>query len=692
MAQFVHYTAEDIEQMMAASREASKEMIAECDAVLLDNLSIHTWSIDGVDKYASSVVDRRYEFQERCQGWLADVATPSASVIADLEDRVAASSNGDGFEDEQGSEDKQGSESEDKQGFEDEQGSDDDAESMPSEQELGHYGKLVNAQWSTISSEDEDLDDGAEGIFAEVQGRVEDSGTPVKAASANVKLPKVILKLSPQTVLGGAKQAEGVVQEPAKPAKPAKKRARLSAENAKGKQKAQPEPEPEEEEEESSEDEAVVPQEADNTTKKRKHASSGRSVPKKTPISTLQADAARSADGELSFTVAAFVNIELPAKLVQPTTARGTAKIVAQPPIQYGPFQIDNRTSWNKTVKEMARTVRTEPENIVVPSLRWTWDITSPNRPRGAKTGVQWLPLKDAAAFAVLMESIRKAAKGGSLSGNEIILISMAQPLSAFPSQYPPWVTPTSPYTTFSGSSAPPAPMEAPGIMHGMSSFLVPGSTRRDGGSKKPTLDESLAPIVERLKETYPIGCCALHPGIRCFHYSPMDWHFDLDNAKLKVWANGILSGMPNINFQCPPLGSRFFSAASTIKVPAALVNHHAPPPGPPPSFPPPGHPFPPPAPPPAPFAAVQPIPQAMAAPHAAASPWMAAPPPGHMMHAFTHAPAGYIAPPTAWSTVPQAYYVSYPPAGGVNHSGASGSAPPQNAYPSAQPMHHPGQ
>ena len=54
-------------------------------------------------------------------------------------------------------------------------------------------------------------------------------------------------------------------------------------------------------------------------------------------------------------------------------------------------------------------------------------------------------------------------------------------------------------------------------------------------------VDEVLAPIVEKLKEDYPIGCCTLHPGIRCFYYTPMDWHFELDSPKLKVWSYGII-------------------------------------------------------------------------------------------------------------------------------------------------------
>ena len=69
-------------------------------------------------------------------------------------------------------------------------------------------------------------------------------------------------------------------------------------------------------------------------------------------------------------------------------------------------------------------------ENIVTSSMRWTWALTGP-KAKGANAQRQWLPLKDDLAFrTVLMKSIRDAASSNSLSGSEIILISMAQPKS----------------------------------------------------------------------------------------------------------------------------------------------------------------------------------------------------------------------------------------------------------------------
>ena len=133
MAQFVHYSPEDLEKLLKATNEESTELIAEIDAAALRDLSIHTHSMDGVDKYASSVVDRRSEFKERCEGWLANVATPSSSVVADLENSFTSSTC---------------------------EGADEDQDSLDSgvsgsgsaaDKEPEHYGNLRAACWPSMS-------------------------------------------------------------------------------------------------------------------------------------------------------------------------------------------------------------------------------------------------------------------------------------------------------------------------------------------------------------------------------------------------------------------------------------------------------------------------------------------------------------------------------------------------------------
>lgn len=37
-----------------------------------------------------------------------------------------------------------------------------------------------------------------------------------------------------------------------------------------------------------------------------------------------------------------------------------------------------------------------------------------------------------------------------------------------------------------------------------------------------------------------PVGRCSVHPGIRCFYYAKRDWHFEIDNNCLSVWAHAI--------------------------------------------------------------------------------------------------------------------------------------------------------
>ena len=57
----------------------------------------------------------------------------------------------------------------------------------------------------------------------------------------------------------------------------------------------------------------------------------------------------------------------------------------------------------------------------------------------------------------------------------------------------------------------------------------------------KKTIDNQLKPIVQRLKSKYPSGLCHTHPTIHCFYYAPKDWHFELDQNRLNVWAHAIV-------------------------------------------------------------------------------------------------------------------------------------------------------
>jgi hypothetical protein len=67
----------------------------------------------------------------------------------------------------------------------------------------------------------------------------------------------------------------------------------------------------------------------------------------------------------------------------------------------------------------------------------------------------------------------------------------------------------------------------------------------------KLSLDDQLAPIIEKLHSMHKIGTCSEHPGIRCFRWAANDWHFDIDSTRMKVWANAIVS---HFLYQCTPL------------------------------------------------------------------------------------------------------------------------------------------
>lgn len=58
------------------------------------------------------------------------------------------------------------------------------------------------------------------------------------------------------------------------------------------------------------------------------------------------------------------------------------------------------------------------------------------------------------------------------------------------------------------------------------------------------SLDEQLAPIIEKLEDNSPIGKCDAHPKMRCFVYVTNNWHFELSRHRLQAWANQIVSSL----------------------------------------------------------------------------------------------------------------------------------------------------
>lgn len=134
------------------------------------------------------------------------------------------------------------------------------------------------------------------------------------------------------------------------------------------------------------------------------------------------------------FSVSVFVNIEMPQVVVQSTTPHGSDKIIKPPTVQLGPLQIHGSTCWRQLLEGMGRLSGAQSENLVIPSMRWTWSVTSPSKGRNAPVH-HFLPLGDENAFKVLHTAVRDASAAGSLSGSEIILITMAQPMVASVSQ-----------------------------------------------------------------------------------------------------------------------------------------------------------------------------------------------------------------------------------------------------------------
>ena len=95
------------------------------------------------------------------------------------------------------------------------------------------------------------------------------------------------------------------------------------------------------------------------------------------------------------------------------------------------------------------------------------------------------------------------------------------------------------------------------------------------------SLDEQLAPIIEKLEDSNPIGKCDAHPKMRCFEYHTNSWHFELSRHRLQAWANQIVSKLitfqstvahegirklrKNTDYSKPLIGGNFFHAKDRI-------------------------------------------------------------------------------------------------------------------------------
>ncbi|KAI0370434.1 hypothetical protein BV20DRAFT_979584 [Pilatotrama ljubarskyi] len=291
------------------------------------------------------------------------------------------------------------------------------------------------------------------------------------------------------------------------------------------------------------------------------------------------------------YSVAAYIEVQH-LREVQKTPR---SKKICEPEIWCGgPVTITHLTTWPELLDAIARTAQVRRENLVITSLCWQFAAFG----KSSKSAL--LPLTDEAGFnALIKEGIL------SCNGAQVLVLRMSPPIKpavkahhtvhTFHSQAP-MTACADTYHPLQLPWATVASDEVPDWLH--AGLVVSGesgggnvtsgeeSEEGDAGkkgkgkgkgkakskSKALSIDDLLAPIVEKLKLRYPVGCCPYHPGKRCFYHRGLDLHFELDNNRLLVWAASIEKGNDGVDYDHIPIHSKFFQASQALKVPLATA------------------------------------------------------------------------------------------------------------------------
>ncbi|EED77436.1 predicted protein [Postia placenta Mad-698-R] len=173
----------------------------------------------------------------------------------------------------------------------------------------------------------------------------------------------------------------------------------------------------------------------------------------------------------------------------------------------------------------------TTVDRLILSSLNWQWTKTN-------SSAKGQLPLKSPKGYKIMLDNI----KASNLGVAGMLFVSMGRPRQP-QQELPPWAV------------AATLPSQSQSESHNDESDTK--------SSKKLSLDKKLEPIMAALINKYPVGLCASHPDVRCFHYVSNDWHFELDKNCLNVWANAI--DKCQMNDRVPLLGSNFFKKNQQI-------------------------------------------------------------------------------------------------------------------------------
>ncbi|KAI0681626.1 hypothetical protein C8T65DRAFT_704059, partial [Cerioporus squamosus] len=282
-----------------------------------------------------------------------------------------------------------------------------------------------------------------------------------------------------------------------------------------------------------------------------------------------------------AFSVPAFIEVTLPAQVVKPATARGSEKVFTPSPFQLGPIQINNHTTWETLLQDAATAVSVGKENLVTTSMRWSWVAA---KGKALKT-TRWFPLHDESSFHVFMNMLKKTVANDALGGDEFIVISMAQPITVRHHAELPWLQAPS---ADSASGLPQQHLPPSGLDHlpPAQSHLqvlprssqVPAIPAHSNSFKTGSLDDDVPKLVKYLLWLHgEVDACGVHPGMRCFYYAPLGWHFELTDIRVKAWACALLKNQPGVDLRTPPIGSEWWKAsdANRSRSPQILSQVH---------------------------------------------------------------------------------------------------------------------
>ncbi|KAL0564098.1 hypothetical protein V5O48_017957 [Marasmius crinis-equi] len=204
--------------------------------------------------------------------------------------------------------------------------------------------------------------------------------------------------------------------------------------------------------------------------------------------------------------------------------------------MKLGPCLLTDKTTWDEFLGILVKETCTDLYRVqkVIPSMHWCQTT-----PAGNKAKLT-LPLHDLRTFQVLIQHIEDLPEAKRRSPLYVII------------NEPPRVgTGGNGHFSWNAEISEQGEKDTPDALE-----TLLGTSR--------SIDKTLAPIADELRRRIPINNCPRHPGIRCIIYEPKGWHFEGDNNRINVWAQGI--SRSTTTYDLIPLESKFFKPDQVIK------------------------------------------------------------------------------------------------------------------------------